>query len=301
MARSTAGYEINEADLGPTLTRREAMAMGGAGLAAFSLRQLFGYFGRREAETTRHNDEQLATQAFANGLQSDWDKVTVFPGLLVIDPAIQVYSDVSLAANKKLTWTTTSDQPILASRPFFVKGSLATYAGKYKKSTNQSLARITPQLPNGLVALWAPGPGRLVYFDAHKSAGLITPIYRTAAGRDATDKTDTLIKGQDITIDGREIWGGNPFLYLNRSHYETRPLTAEEQALYDRYRDQDLDSKTRGLIYDVLSENRTITTTSRMPLGYSMYVNDPPTLGNMIATFQDNSGYEPIGMPNLPK
>ncbi|HUP26172.1 MAG TPA: hypothetical protein VM124_00820 [Candidatus Limnocylindrales bacterium] len=299
MPDMSGNYEFSEAELGGTLTRREGLTIAGAGLAALGLRRAFHYIEARQAENTRHSDEQYATDVLSQGLETYWDKLTVFPGLLVIDPAVQAYSDVSLGTNKKVVWANNSGQPILASRPFFVKASLDTHKDRYKEGS-KSLARIIPELPEGLVAMWPPGPGKLVFFDAYQTPDLITPIYRAGAGLYAIDRPGDSIIGQNIKIDGREIIGNVSYPYLNRGHTESRPITAEEQKLRDRADDPNLDAATRGLISNVLSSGRTRVINFHMPLGHSVSVAEPRVLGNIIAAFQDDDGYEPIVMPNTP-
>jgi hypothetical protein len=277
-------------------TRREVDAgLGALGLLGVvaSIRGSIGFIANalRNSGDTTTDPSPAIQEGFAMGLKVSWQKLSVFPGLLIIDPTTPAYSDMSRKDSSKVNWPAAAGETILATRPIFVADTLRANSDLY--STPARMESAAKRLPAGLMALWTP-KGELVYVDAHAFPDLVTPIFRSAVDVGVAQKGEKegLITPQEIKIDGREIRGSTPYLYLDRTRFVQSPLTDAEATLNKRRFDQNTDPAVREEIADTIF-SRGRQETVRIPLAHSRAF-DPATLTKHVGNFLDASSYEPI-------
>lgn len=280
------------------LSRRALLGLGGVAAALLVTGNIIGHRIQTEHEREKIED------AFRDGLENTWNQFVVFPGLLAVSPEVPLYTDIIQSRDSRVIFPLNQKSIIVAGRPIFVKRSLVLNNDPSGAPDGQSLYSSKPTLPEGLMAFWLPGPGRMIYTDSKVHAGLLTPFMRPTTGVKQTDQSRRYIVGTKVQIDGRETHNGVAYPYVTKRHLVRRSMTPDETAelnsLYGQYPvnwnsvDNFWKKTYPGRPRDYVVQN------ADFPLGHSISARDSQQLNMVISAWLDDSDrnhHEPLAVP----
>jgi len=111
-----------------------------------------------EQEEQPMTERQLTAGVVEQGMQSDWEKCSVWPGLAIISPEATLYTTPTLDKGSEMAWPYGQGKNQLAvQRPFLIQRSVEENRTPYNTPT-------TPIGP-GVMGFWMPDSEQMAFFD----------------------------------------------------------------------------------------------------------------------------------------
>ena len=103
-------------------------------------------------------EKEFTARVVEQGMQHDWEKCSVWPGLAIISPEADLYTTPTLDKGSKIAWPDGQRTNQLAvQRPFLIKRSVEENRSPYNTPT-------TPIGPS-VLGFWMPDSEQIAFFD----------------------------------------------------------------------------------------------------------------------------------------
>jgi hypothetical protein len=210
------------------MPRRTFLLIGGLSVVGLAAAGLLGekILDNHERADQAHNQEidndNSSAKVFAEGLSSNWQFATVWPGVAIIPSAVKLFSTPELNPSTEVEWPTDKSQRhLIAQRPFMAKGTAgANLVDAYGD-------RFGANFGSEVLAFWMPHSDDLVYCDRAANSGNIL------LASNSTDKIWTNnysgIVGEGVLLEPTLRSGGLTYRYVEDQIVQLNFNTGENE------------------------------------------------------------------------
>ncbi len=145
-----------------------------------------------------------------NGVKRDWKHLVVYPGILTLDPGVEVRTSPFADAE-----STPIDKPLYVQRPFLVRSTIAT---NQEAITIEDITALTEaEIPSGTLGFFAPDSNEIMYLDYNKEFVGIDRYSRapnSVSQREVEESGAFGLSQERVEVKGRNLQGGMIYPYL---------------------------------------------------------------------------------------